>query len=175
MIGRTLAFYFARRFTRHGAGDLPVLPVPDHARSPISSSSTGRCAPTSSTASRSLLLSIYRVPSICEDILPFTTLFGSIAAFVLANRRLEVVIARAAGVSAWQFLLPACIVGLLVGIVATTVYNPISTELRTCRTRSRQVLTEKRSDDDQAARSGSGRPPKAANRSSARSRRPTTA
>ena len=71
-------------------------------------------------------LTLYRVPSICEDILPFTTLFGSIAAFVLANRRLEVVIARAAGVSAWQFLLPACIVGLLVGIVATTVYNPIS-------------------------------------------------
>jgi lipopolysaccharide export system permease protein len=91
------------------------------------------------------LLTLYRVPSICEDILPFTTLFGSIAAFVLANRRLEVVIARAAGISAWQFLLPACIVGLVVGIVATTVYNPISTELRAVSDQIRASLTEKRS------------------------------
>jgi lipopolysaccharide export system permease protein len=94
------------------------------------------------------LLTLYRVPSICEDILPFTTLFGSIAAFILANRRLEVVIARAAGVSAWQFLLPACIVGLLVGIVATTVYNPISTELRAVSDQIRNSLTEKRSKQD---------------------------
>ncbi len=76
------------------------------------------------------VLTLYRVPSICEEVMPFTTLFGSIAAFVLANRRLEVVIARAAGLSAWQFLLPACIVGLIFGVVATTVYNPISTALR---------------------------------------------
>jgi len=91
------------------------------------------------------LLTLYRVPSICEDILPFTTLFGAIAAFVLANRRLEVVIARAAGISAWQFLLPACIVGLLVGIFATTVYNPISTELRAVSDQIRTSITEKRS------------------------------
>ncbi len=94
------------------------------------------------------LLTLYRVPSICEDILPFTTLFGSIAAFILANRRLEVVIARAAGVSAWQFLLPACIVGLLVGVVATTVYNPISTELRAISDQLRNSLTEKRTKQD---------------------------
>lgn len=98
--------------------------------------------------SKVFLLTLYRVPSICEDILPFTTLFGSIAAFVLANRRLEVVIARAAGISAWQFLLPACIVGLLIGIAATTVYNPISTELRALSDQIRASLTEKRSRRD---------------------------
>jgi len=91
-----------------------------------------------------LLLTLYRVPSICEDILPFTTLFGSIAAFILANRRLEIVIARAAGISAWQFLLPACIVGLLLGIAATVLYNPISTELRSMSDQMRASLTEKR-------------------------------
>ena len=52
------------------------------------------------------------------------------------------------GVSAWQFLLPACIVGLLVGIVATTVYNPISTELRAISDQLRNSLTEKRSKQD---------------------------
>ena len=116
-----------------------------------------------------LLLSIYRVPSICEDVLPFTILFGSIAAFVVANRRLEVVIARAAGLSAWQFLLPACIVGLLIGIAATTLYNPASTPLRAWSDEIQAESAEKRSPDEtDAGRSGSARPPKAANRSSAR-------
>ncbi len=143
MIGKTLGFYFARQFatlviaiflfffflvfiityleffTRTlGADDFDPVKV--------------------------LLLTLYRVPSICEDILPFTTLFGSIAAFILANRRLEIVIARAAGISAWQFLLPACIVGLLFGIGATVIYNPISTELRTISDEMRASLTEKR-------------------------------
>ncbi len=68
---------------------------------------------------------LLRVPSVVEDALPFIVLYGSIAAFVVANRRLETVVARAAGVSALQFLLPACVVGLLVGVIGTTVYNPI--------------------------------------------------
>jgi lipopolysaccharide export system permease protein len=66
------------------------------------------------------------VPAISEHAFPFAVLFGSIAAFVVANRRREVVVARAAGVSAWQFLLPATLVGLLVGIFAVTVYNPLA-------------------------------------------------
>lgn len=75
------------------------------------------------------LVVLFRVPSVTEDSLPFAVLYGSIAAFVIANRRLEVVVARAAGVSAWQFLLPACVVGLLFGIVGTTLYNPLSATL----------------------------------------------
>jgi lipopolysaccharide export system permease protein len=70
------------------------------------------------------------VPSFSEYALPFATLFGSIAAFVIANRRLEVVVARAAGISAWQFLLPATVVGLLFGVAATTIYNPIAVMLK---------------------------------------------
>ncbi len=74
-------------------------------------------------------VALFRVPSVTEDALPFAVLYGSIAAFVVANRRLEVVVARAAGVSAMQFLLPACIVGLIIGIVGTTLYNPLAAGL----------------------------------------------
>ncbi len=38
-------------------------------------------------------------------------------------------IARAAGVSAWQFLLPGAVIAVLLGVFATTVYNPIAAEL----------------------------------------------
>jgi lipopolysaccharide export system permease protein len=75
------------------------------------------------------LVSLFRVPAITEEALPFAVLYGSIAAFVIANRRLEVVVARAAGVSAWQFLLPGCVVGILFGVVATTLYNPMAASL----------------------------------------------
>lgn len=75
------------------------------------------------------LISILRVPSVAEAALPFAVLYGSIAAFVIANRRLELVVSRAAGVSAWQFLLPACVIGLLFGVIATTVYNPVSARM----------------------------------------------
>jgi lipopolysaccharide export system permease protein len=75
------------------------------------------------------LLALFRVPTAGEETLPFVVLYGSIAAFVVANRRLEVVITRAAGVSAWQFLLPAVAVGLLIGGLGTTVYNPLAAQL----------------------------------------------
>jgi lipopolysaccharide export system permease protein len=129
VIGKTLALYFARQFA------ILVIAIFLFFFFLIAVISyleffTRSLAGDEFDGLQVLLLTIYRVPSICEDVLPFTTLFGSIAAFVLANRRLEVVIARAAGLSAWQFLLPACIVGLTIGIIATTVYNPASTVLR---------------------------------------------
>jgi len=42
------------------------------------------------------------------------------------SRRLELVVARAAGVSAWQFVAPAMVAAFLFGVVATTVYNPLA-------------------------------------------------
>jgi lipopolysaccharide export system permease protein len=45
------------------------------------------------------------------------------------SRRLELVVARAAGISAWQFVAPAMIAAFIFGTVATTVYNPIAAVL----------------------------------------------
>ena len=39
-------------------------------------------------------------------------------------------VARAAGVSAWQFISPALASSILLGILATAAYNPISANLR---------------------------------------------
>ena len=70
------------------------------------------------------LMSLYRVPELAERILPFATLFGAIAAFLNLSRRLELVIVRASGMSAWQFVAPALFVAIALGVFATTVYNP---------------------------------------------------
>jgi lipopolysaccharide export system permease protein len=74
-------------------------------------------------------ISMYRVPQLTERIMPFSVLVGAMSCYLTLSRRLELVVARASGVSAWQFVAPAIIAALLFGTVATTVYNPISATL----------------------------------------------
>ena len=128
MLGRTLSFYFARHFAKMVAAIFMLafllITLVTYFEF-FNRAFKGEAAAGFALA----IVALFKVPSISEDSLPFAVLYGSIAAFVIANRRLEVVVARAAGVSAWQFLLPACIVGLLFGVVATTVYNPAAAYL----------------------------------------------
>src|SRR5271170_1648067 len=74
-------------------------------------------------------ISLYRVPQLTERIMPFAVLVGAMSCYLGLSRRLELVIARAAGVSAWQFVAPAMIAAFLFGTVATTIYNPIAAVL----------------------------------------------
>ncbi len=80
------------------------------------------------TASVSLVafLSLLRVPAVSEQVLPFAVLFGSMYAFITLTRKLELVVARAAGMSVWQFMAPPVAVAVLVGLVMTGIYNPVS-------------------------------------------------
>jgi len=75
-------------------------------------------------------ISFYRVPQILERIMPFCILIGAMSCYLNLSRRLELVVARAAGVSAWQFIAPALIVAFVLGVFATAVYNPMSATLR---------------------------------------------
>jgi len=75
-------------------------------------------------------ISLYRVPQIAERILPFCVLIGAMSCYLGLSRRLELVVSRAAGMSAWQFIAPAVVVALAVGVFATAVYNPIAAVLQ---------------------------------------------
>jgi len=50
--------------------------------------------------------------------------------YLALSRRLELVVARAAGVSAWQFIAPALASAIVLGVLATIAYNPMSANLR---------------------------------------------
>ena len=52
-------------------------------------------------------LTLLKSPSVIQVLLPFVFLFGGIAAYVGLNRRSELVAMRAAGISAWRFIMPA--------------------------------------------------------------------
>jgi lipopolysaccharide export system permease protein len=73
--------------------------------------------------------SFFRVPQVTERIMPFCVLVGAMSSYLNLSRRLELVVARAAGMSAWQFVAPAVIGALLLGVAATALYNPISATL----------------------------------------------
>jgi lipopolysaccharide export system permease protein len=75
-------------------------------------------------------ITLFRVPFITERVMPFAVLVGAMFCYLNLSRRLELVVARAAGISAWQFVTPALVIAALIGIVLTTVYNPISANLR---------------------------------------------
>jgi lipopolysaccharide export system permease protein len=76
------------------------------------------------------LLSLLRTPSVAEQVLPFAVLFGAMITLLQLSRKLELVVARAAGVSAWQFLLPGLVVALGLGVAVVFVYNPLASVLQ---------------------------------------------
>lgn len=71
-------------------------------------------------------ISLFRIPQLTERIMPFAVLVGTMSCYLTLSRRLELVIARSAGISAWQFVAPALLVAFLFGTVATIAYNPIA-------------------------------------------------
>ena len=82
------------------------------------------------TAGFIAMLSFLRTPTVAEQILPFCVLFGTMTAFIDLTRKLELVVARAAGVSVWQFLLPPVAIAVLIGIASVGLLNPVSAGMK---------------------------------------------
>jgi lipopolysaccharide export system permease protein len=125
MVGLTLTRYLSVRFAKAIAGVFATIFLLIYLidfvemlrrSAGLSNATTGLVA----------LLCLLRVPSVTEQVLPFAVLAGSLFAFVSLSRRLELVVARAAGISVWQFLVPPVLIVVLIGIVSVAIYNPLS-------------------------------------------------
>jgi lipopolysaccharide export system permease protein len=75
-------------------------------------------------------MTLLRLPSFSELVLPFAVLIGTVGIFLMLSRSSELIIVRAAGISVWQFVLPAVAVAFLLGILFVTIYNPIASYAR---------------------------------------------
>jgi lipopolysaccharide export system permease protein len=128
MTAGTLHRYFARRFTgavlATFAGVFLLVAMIDYVE-------LMRYAGDNPNASAALVaqMSLFRVPQVTERVIPFCIMVGTMAAYLSLSRRLELVVARAAGVSAWQFVGPAVVAAFLLGLLATALYNPLSAAL----------------------------------------------
>ncbi len=67
-----------------------------------------------------------RLPYIAMEVLPFATLLGGMLSLWRLTRSSELIVARATGVSAWEFLTAPVVCALALGGFATAVISPIS-------------------------------------------------
>ncbi|HKD29567.1 MAG TPA: LPS export ABC transporter permease LptG [Xanthobacteraceae bacterium] len=129
MSSRTLSRYFAWRFFLAVAGVFVgifvLVALVDYVEAMRKASDV-----PNAPASELMLMSLYRVPQIMESLMPFSVQVGAMACFFSLSRRMELVVARGAGMSVWQIITPAIMVALAFGAVGTMVYNPISASLR---------------------------------------------
>src|SRR4029077_9611097 len=135
---RTLSRYFGMRFLTTAIlvfiGILSLVALTDYIEMMRKTSGMPN-VPASIVAQTSL----FRVPQIAERIMPFSVLIAAMSCYLNLSRRLELVVARAAGMSAWQFVAPAVLIALVLGVLATLVYNPMAAALQE---RSRRLEVE---------------------------------
>ena len=85
---------------------------------------------TSVSAGALVMISLLRLPARTEIVIPFSVLIGSIAALLMLSRKSELVVARAAGMSVWQFIAPGIFVAVAIGMFMMMVYSPLSSYAR---------------------------------------------
>lgn len=127
-VARTLSLYIARQFFTWFCGVFGTMVSVTFLLDYIELLRRGG---TRAQASWGTLLEMaaLKLPHTAQDVMPFAILFGTMLAFWRLTRNNELVVARAAGVSVWQFLTPAVLGALLVGIFAVTLFNPIASAM----------------------------------------------
>jgi lipopolysaccharide export system permease protein len=126
---RTLRRYVAKRFLLAISGAFVVCAALIFMIDMVELLRLSRRATDLSVATL-LWIALLRLPAYTEILLSFAVLVGSIAALLSLNRTSELNVMRAGGMSVWQFLRPGVLVALLIGIGASTLYNPLAAHAR---------------------------------------------
>ena len=67
-----------------------------------------------------------KLPTLSEKIYPFAFLIGGMITLSRLTRTNELIVARSAGISVWQFMLPGVLVALTLGVFFVAVMSPIA-------------------------------------------------
>lgn len=126
MIGITLGRYFLRRYAVITfwnfvgiAALLFLVNITD-----ISGRSAGLPGYSTSWA---LSIAALQIPIVMQQAVPFVGLISAMVTLISLNRKYELVIARSAGISAWEFLIPIMAGALMFGLLSVMVLNPVAT------------------------------------------------
>ncbi|MFT3730835.1 MAG: LPS export ABC transporter permease LptG [Hyphomicrobium sp.] len=104
-------------------------------------------------ASTLVFIALLRLGAYVEFLLAFAVLVGALSALLYLNRRSELAVMRAGGMSVWQFLAPGLMVGLAVGLLGVMVYNPLAAR---GRAKSEQVFAKAFGNDNNLLRAQGG-------------------
>lgn len=73
-----------------------------------------------------LEMAALQLPFLLQKVLPIAALFGGMLTFLRLTRSHQLVVARGAGVSVWQFMAPALGLAVGIGVFAILVFDPIA-------------------------------------------------
>lgn len=76
-----------------------------------------------------LQMAVLKLPKMEQEVMPFSILFGGMFSFWRLTRSNELVVARSAGISVWQFLLPALSISAAIGVIQVGLFSPISSAM----------------------------------------------
>lgn len=76
-----------------------------------------------------LTLTILKIPSLIEQTIPFVVLFGMMGAINGMNRRSELIVMRASGLSAWSIIRPCLWLAAALGIGWAMIFNPVASRM----------------------------------------------
>lgn len=72
-----------------------------------------------------LAMTLMRLPLILQQTIPTLSLFIGMTVLIALNRRYELVVTRAAGISVWQFMFPFIVGSFMLGLFTILVINPV--------------------------------------------------
>jgi lipopolysaccharide export system permease protein len=149
MIARLLSLYIARRFTAMlaliFAAVAIIILLADYVEVLRRFSDSAAF-----TSLLGLQLALMRVPFLLDAAVPFAFLFAALLSLLSLSRKLELVVARASGVSVWGFLRAPFAVALLFGVLASSLLNPLAIKLKEATENMEAELSGR------AARGGAG-------------------
>lgn len=71
-------------------------------------------------------MGLLKFPQVGQKVLPFAILIGTVLSYSKLTRTQELAVMRSAGVSVWQFLLPALLAASILGGLVIILINPVS-------------------------------------------------
>lgn len=74
-------------------------------------------------------MALLKLPNMIHKVLPFAVMIAALVVLWRLSRSHELTVLRAAGVSAWQFLVPPLALTLLIGVVDVTAVNPLAASM----------------------------------------------
>lgn len=89
-------------------------------------------------------MALLKLPFMGQQAFPFVGLFATMAVFWRLSRSHELTVVRAAGISAWQFLLAPVVLAILLGLFQTMLFNPVASTLLSRFDRLEAVMIDRK-------------------------------
>jgi lipopolysaccharide export system permease protein len=73
-----------------------------------------------------VVMAFLQLPSTAQEVMPFGLLGATLGCLAQLSRTSELIIVRASGASIWQVLTPAVLLGLAIGVLRVSAFDPLS-------------------------------------------------